>query len=465
MNQRPVGSGVTVAQLRSNIVRIAIQELRRWNPGGRRRVETEPAMGPILRDYWLTGAGVSFSLSQLADPVFQGRTPWSGAFICWVMRQAGAGSSFTYNPLHTIYVAAAKRNRLTNAANPFYAYRPHEVVPEPGDMICFPRGNSGVTYDNVSNQFSHTDIVVAKRPGQLTLVGGNVWNSVATKTLQIGPDGRVLDPSVYAIIKLVGGSAVGPMPSPSVGSAPRGSETGSVEARSLYLPISIGAMNNNGTAAPAMTGVYVPRAFRPRQPWTVLLYLHGHKGNNYQRSIRDIWNPQQGRKAMLREALERSGRNIVMIAPTLGNRSQAGWLTQAGGLDRFLQVVLPQISSRLRLPQSPSLNQIVLACHSGGGSPMLSLAHGSSASTRHIRECWGFDSMYNQGSDRSWGAWADRNPGSRLFVYYLAGTQTAALSESLSRLRKRNVQVIRSGAGAHDFVPVHHLPERLAALG
>lgn len=100
-----------------------------------------------------------------------------------------------------------------------------------------------------------------------------------------------------------------------------------------------------------------------------------------------------------------------------------------------------------------------------GGSPMLSLAHGSSASTRHIRECWGFDSMYNQGSDRSCGVWADRNPGSRLFVYYLAGTQTAALSESLSRLRKRNVQVIRSGAGAHDFVPVHHLPERLAALG
>ena len=73
--------------------------------------------------------------------------------------------------------------------------------------------------------------------------------------------------------------------------------------------------------------------------------------------------------------------------------------------------------------------------------------------------------MYNQGSDRSWGVWADRNPGSRLFVYYLAGTQTAALSESLSRLRKRNVQVIRSGAGGHDFVPVHHLPERLAALG
>jgi hypothetical protein len=338
------------------------------------------------------------------------------------------------------------------------------VVPEPGDMICFPRGNSGVTYDNVRNQFSHTDIVVAKRPGQLTLVGGNVWNSVATKTLRIGPDGRVLDPSVYAIIKLGGSSAVRPSAAPSAGASPRTLGSGSVEARSLYLPISIGAINNNGTAAPAITGVYVPSAFQPRRPWTVLLYLHGHQGSNYQRSIREIWNPQQGRKAMLREILERSGRNIVMIAPTLGNRSQAGWLTQAGGLDRFLREVLPRISSSVGLSQSPSLSQIVLACHSGGGAPMLSLAHGSSVSTRLIRECWGFDSMYNQGSDRSWGAWADRNPGSRLFVYYLAGSQTAPLSESLSRLRKRNVQVIRSGAGAHDFVPVHHLPERLAAL-
>jgi hypothetical protein len=355
---------------------------------------------------------------------------------------------------------------LTNAPNPFYAYRPHEVVPEPGDMICFPRLNSGVTYDNVRNQFSHTDIVVAKRPGQLTLVGGNVVNSVSTKTLRIGPDGRVLDPSVYAIINLVGGSVVRPSspPSPAV-PPPRGLGSGSIEAGSMYLPISIGALNDNRTAAPALTGVYMPSAFSPSQPWNVLLYLHGHKERNYQRSIREIWNPQQGRKAMLREAVERSGRNVVMIAPTLGNLSQAGWLTQAGGLDRFLSEVLPRISSTIGLPQSPSLSQLVLACHSGGGAPMLTLANGSSASTRMIRECWGFDSMYNRGSDRSWGVWADRNPGSRLFVYYLAGTQTAPLSESLSRLRKRNVQVIRSGAGVHDLVPVHHLTERLAALG
>jgi hypothetical protein len=495
MNARPQTQASSVQQLRSNIVHIAQQEYARWNPQGRRQTETQPHMLPILQDYWRRGTGVSFSLEQLSDSKFQKNYPWSSAFISWVMRQAGAGSAFAYNPTHTIYVAAAKRNRLTNAPNPFYAYRPSEVVPEPGDLICWIRAKNGLTYDTVRNQASHSDIVVAKRPGGLTLVGGNVNDSVDIKPLAIGPDGRVRDPLVYAIVKLVdvqGATIAGRSSLPSNPTEPRaaGSQPGAVrpaqsipaqsvpatpravpqgtagssliESRTMYLPIALGARNSNGSPAPNLTGVYLPRSFSPSGAWDILLYLHGHKGQAYTRSIREIWNAQQGRQSALREAVEQSGRNLLFIAPTLGNQSNAGWLASPGGLDRFLQQVIPSVANRFGLNHTPSVGRVTLACHSGGGSPMLAIATGQNNTSRLVQECWGFDCMYNSGSDRAWAQWADNHSMSTLFIYYLGGTQTARLSESLAAMRRPNVEVIRSTAGSHGLVPVHHLPERLA---
>jgi hypothetical protein len=458
MNARPQIQASSVQQLRSNIVRIAQQEYARWNLQGRRQTERQPHMLPILQDYWRRGTGFSFSLEQLADVRFQRIYPWSSTFISWVMRQAGAGSAFAYHAKHTIYVAAAKQNRLTNAPNPFYAYRPSEVVPEPGDLICWIREKNGLTYDTVRSQTSHSDIVVAKQPGSLTLVGGNVNQSVDRKSLPIGPDGRVRDPRVYAIVKLV--DFHGPARPQGIRQEP--AQSGQIDSRTMYLPIALGARNSNGSPAPNLTGVYLPRSFSPSGAWDILLYLHGHKGQAYTRSIREIWNAQQGRQSALREAVEQSGRNLLFIAPTLGNQSNAGWLASPGGLDRFLQQVIPSVANRFGLNHTPSVGRVTLACHSGGGSPMLAIATGQNNTSRLVQECWGFDCMYNSGSDRAWAQWADNHSMSTLFIYYLGGTQTARLSESLAAMRRPNVEVIRSTAGSHGLVPVHHLPERLA---
>jgi hypothetical protein len=188
--------------LRANIVRIADQEWNRWNTGGV-KTETDPRMRPILRDYWLTGVGVRVTDSQLASISWQNSHPWSAAFISWVIRQAGAGSSFRYAAAHAVYVAWAKQNRLAQNANPFKAYRMTEVIPEPGDILCLSRANSGATYDNIApGMKTHCDIVTEVQANRLVTIGGNVNNTVSRRYPKTDTHGRVIQQPYYAVIKL-----------------------------------------------------------------------------------------------------------------------------------------------------------------------------------------------------------------------------------------------------------------------
>jgi hypothetical protein len=202
----PGGSGATTTQalrtLRANIVRVANQEWNRWNAGGTKK-ETDPRMRPILQDYWLTGVGVQVTDSQLASAAWQNLHPWSAAFISWVMRQAGAGSSFRYSARHAVYVVWAKQNRLALNTNPFKAYRTTEVIPEPGDLLCLSRAGSGATYDNITPDMkTHCDIVTEVQAGQLVTIGGNVSDTVRRTIPKTDSYGRVTQQPYYAVIKL-----------------------------------------------------------------------------------------------------------------------------------------------------------------------------------------------------------------------------------------------------------------------
>jgi hypothetical protein len=179
---------------RQKIVRIANQELARWGNGAIK--ETDPRTRRMLQDYWKTGVGRSVSDAQLGDPAFQAReeNSWSAAFISWVMRTAGAGDAFKCSRAHATYTRAAIDNRLANNNNPFKAYRITELAPQVGDLVCNSRAGSGATYDNIKRgMFTHCDIVTEVRPGSLTVVGGNVNNSVARKTRRTDGSGRITD--------------------------------------------------------------------------------------------------------------------------------------------------------------------------------------------------------------------------------------------------------------------------------
>jgi peptidoglycan hydrolase-like protein with peptidoglycan-binding domain len=120
----PGGTYGPGSTLRQTAVQLALGEWARWNFGNTQ--ESDPTMRPVLEDYWrATPSGVPTSSSWWST------VAWSAAFISWVMLNAGAGNNFQYSSAHTDYVGAAKRNRIANNSNPFYAFRLSEFAPRP----------------------------------------------------------------------------------------------------------------------------------------------------------------------------------------------------------------------------------------------------------------------------------------------------------------------------------------------
>lgn len=194
----PIGHAPSLLALRRRIVEVARNEWRRWGRGAIK--ESNPRMRPVLARYWQVGVG-----RMRTEPNWWSAIPWSAAFISWVMRQAGASSSFRYSGGHATYIAAARQNRLSRNHNPIKAFRTSEIAPRPGDLVCKRRAGSGATYDNVRpGMATHCDVVVAIRPGAITTIGGNVNNSVSARTVHTDARGRIVDPAFFAVIRVGG---------------------------------------------------------------------------------------------------------------------------------------------------------------------------------------------------------------------------------------------------------------------
>jgi Mannosyl-glycoprotein endo-beta-N-acetylglucosaminidase/Uncharacterized protein conserved in bacteria (DUF2272)/Putative peptidoglycan binding domain len=474
----PAAPVKSVKALRNAIVRIAEQEAVRWKNGAIQ--ELDPKIRAVLMDYWKAGPGLSFTAAQIGSKAFQALHPWSAAFISWVMRKAGAGKSFKYAASHSVYISAAKANRIADNANPFKAYRLNEVAPRVGDLICRSRAGSGATYDNIHpGMTTHCDIVIAVKPGAVTVIGGNVGNSVKRRIVHTDNLGRVIEPLVFAVIRVgthkprmpasvppVPGPPPGPAPVIPTGPAPKllKQET-SPPSATLYPQIDLGIVDRFKLRAAPMTGIFLPEGFTPGPLVDVILYLHGHKAA----SVRDLtidqyWNRMRFHYGALREKLNEAGRNTVLVAPTLGAYSEAGNLLDPGGLDGFIAKVLASLGAsgpNARGGVGPSLRNLIFACHSGGGLPMRKLAGGSDKALTSLRECWGFDCTYNHGDDTFWADWARKTPSVKCYFYYIKGSQTAALSESLRDKRIPNAIVQPAGDGRHNYVPITHWLERI----
>lgn len=159
----PASGGVA-----SEMVRIAKEEWQKWDSG--RKVESDPAMHPILFDYWKTGTGLN---------IRDHKRFWSAAFVSWVAKKAGAGRGFRYSGAHTTYVYYAKQNALNNVPDSFKAYRVTSLKPLPGDIVVRNRAGFSYTYDNVraDKPGTHGDIVITVNAGTIEVIGGNKGNA------------------------------------------------------------------------------------------------------------------------------------------------------------------------------------------------------------------------------------------------------------------------------------------------
>jgi len=166
-------------------------------------LERDEGLWQRVGEYWWLGldygrseggwTGKHDASGQVFPQGEDGNFAWSAAFIDYVMRMAGAGRRFPYSPSHSDYINAARTmSGLAVAAMPLESYAPQE-----GDLICMWRAGHQVTFQDLpAGHFpGHCDIVVARQPGSLDVIGGNVDNSVAMKHVPVGPDFRLVGPS------------------------------------------------------------------------------------------------------------------------------------------------------------------------------------------------------------------------------------------------------------------------------
>lgn len=199
--------------LKQRVTDLLEQEFELWSAAGLK--EWDAAAAPILEKYWRSVKSASQAkkiVDELqADPQHLAH-PWSAAFISWIMKSAGA-TKFKKSPAHRVYVADARHNRERQVLdNPFWAYRINEVKPEVGDLICqrrctkreyqnpSARPSKCATYDNIDeidadgNQIAwrtHCDIVTRVRLKTISVIGGNVGNSVSMKSIRLNAGGFV----------------------------------------------------------------------------------------------------------------------------------------------------------------------------------------------------------------------------------------------------------------------------------
>ncbi len=227
----------------------------------------------------------------------------------------------------------------------------------------------------------------------------------------------------------------------------------------LYVDIVLGG---EGPARP-MTGIFVPQGYRPQPAVDVLLYLHGHHKGRPELTIRQYWQRRIDPTADLRERLDQTRKNVILVAPTLGPTSGAGRLVRPGGFGWYVDQVLAALGKfGPHRGSVPRLGSLVLACHSGGGWPMRVLATSKDPVAAHVRECWGFDCLYNRGDEDAWAGWARSHPDAKLYIHYGSGG-TAKKSLALKAMGVPNVFVEGSTRLRHGLVPQVHWKERLSA--
>lgn len=151
---------------------------------------------------WQAGAG-ECAYGDLPMPscrAFLVDTPWSAAFLSWVMRRA-AVPGFDGSASHLNYVRRAYREPFLSA---YRVANPQAAQVGQGDLLCNVRGTARVygfgelatlLSGNEPGLAMHCDVVVgisvdANHERSAHLVGGNVFDSVTMRKLRLTPGGR-----------------------------------------------------------------------------------------------------------------------------------------------------------------------------------------------------------------------------------------------------------------------------------
>jgi hypothetical protein len=171
------------------------------------------------------------------------------------------------------------------------------------------------------------------------------------------------------------------------------------------------------------TGIYLPPAHAfDDDTVDVIFWFHGF----YVENVKELLHPASAKLDMsLREALLRSEKNAILVAPWLGlsGNIDLGALGQGDGCQAYLEGVLDGIA-RLRkslsskAASSLGLGNLIIAGHSAGGAQMREASRHLGRFQGNLKECWGFDCFY----DDLYSHWARENNELAKYFYFGNGS-------------------------------------------
>jgi hypothetical protein len=171
-----------------------------------------------------------------------------------------------------------------------------------------------------------------------------------------------------------------------------------------YFPIALDKTNP--------TGVFIPQGFSFGKAVDVILFFHGNKQGLW-KYISDYWLGGV-RGIRLREDVNDAQKNVLLVAPTMGNKPGESWDTPDVGIFKdpgmgncFLDHVMAWLGNyETRFnKKTPEVRRLVLAGHSGGGVP---IHHQRDSMKAKLCEIWHFDTVVQDAV--GWANFARSNP-------------------------------------------------------
>jgi Putative esterase len=188
------------------------------------------------------------------------------------------------------------------------------------------------------------------------------------------------------------------------------------------------------------TSVYLPPNYRNTNPLNVVVWLHGFFVKNNRFLFKDDG-------VNVRQRVLNSNRNVVLIAPFMGyeyfdqnDKAVGDFSTSALGQGKWGQQYLTEVLKGLanhidaKSPPQLEIKNLILACHSGGGTAMRGLVGTLGTFRGALRECWGFDCLYGGDDANFWSKHATSPDGCPVYVYF--GDSTIPQSVKLYLMAK-----------------------------
>lgn len=171
-------------------------------------IDNEPEYAQYVIDHYCSVCGDKPPLAKIINDKYY----WSAVGMSAIMKNAGFSvNEFPFSNRHSDFIRRfiAARNKGDKRLS-YWGYRLNEseIIPEPGDIVAYARGE-GMTaekaaklFDATGNYESHSDVVVAKRLGEIDVIGCNVKDSVTKKTLSINEAGQITDKNHFWFVIL-----------------------------------------------------------------------------------------------------------------------------------------------------------------------------------------------------------------------------------------------------------------------